>query len=388
MKKVLLRGPVYSKSGYGEHTRQILKYLLSKKIDLKIQPLNWGFTPWYIDETDCDGLIGEAFNRTEMMPEKNFDITIQCQLPNEWDTSYGKYNVGVTAGVETDLCNPAWSSLHVSKMDKVIVPSDFTKSALLSNGRTTTKIEVVPEAYFGELLNNSEYDIFEDKIDTEFNFLTVGVLTGSRPETDRKNLFFLVKWFLEAFKNDTSVGLVIKTNRGRDTTIDRKATFNLLNQVLKELNHDGTPRVYLLHGEMSREEMNSVYKSKKIKGYLSITRGEGFGLPLLEASVAEVPVIATNWSAHTEFLNKGKWTPLSYTLKAVDDQRIDEEIFVKGSKWAEVSEKDFKEKVVKFKKTYKTKKDHAKKLSKILKESHSINAIMKKYDKVLSGVLD
>ena len=234
MKKVLLRGPVYSKSGYGEHTRQILKYLLSKKIDLKIQPLNWGFTPWYIDETDCDGLIGEAFNRTEMMPEKNFDITIQCQLPNEWDTSYGKYNVGVTAGVETDLCNPAWSSLHVSKMDKVIVPSDFTKSALLSNGRTTTKIEVVPEAYFGELLNNSEYDIFEDKIDTEFNFLTVGVLTGSRPETDRKNLFFLVKWFLEAFKNDTSVGLVIKTNRGRDTTIDRKATFNLLNQVLKE----------------------------------------------------------------------------------------------------------------------------------------------------------
>ena len=272
MKSVLLRGPVFSKSGYGEHTRQIYRYLREKKVNITIQPLNWGMTPWFVKRSDCDGLIGEMQDASGFDPNKKYDVSIQCQLPNEWDTSIGHYNIGVTAGVETNVVNPVWTMTHVSRMDKVIVPSNFTKAGFENSGSSSTEIKVVPEAYYEELLDEAvgEEDLLAE-VETNFNFLTVGVLTGMTPESDRKNLFYLIKWFTEAFRDNKDVGLIVKTNRGRDTAVDRIVTFRLLNQVLKELNHNGTPKVYLLHGEMSRKEMTSLYKNKKVKSYLSLS---------------------------------------------------------------------------------------------------------------------
>ncbi len=387
MKTVLLRGPVLTRSGYGEHTRQILRYLITKNVKVSIQPLNWGVTPWHLNEGSCNGLIGEALKRCDFKPETKYDISIQCQLPNEWDTSLAKYNVGVTAGVETDFANPVWVQLHANKMDRVIVPSHFSKRSLEKKAIASTAIDVVPESYFEELLETPNNDILEDKIETDFNFLTVGVLTGGSPETDRKNLFYLIKWFVEEFKNEKSVGLVVKTNRGRDTTIDRVGTKQLLGSILKELQHTGKPKIYFMHGDMSRAEMCSVYKSKKIKSYITTTRGEGFGLPILEAATAGLPVIGTNWSAHTEFMNLGKWLSLDYTLEAVHDSKIENEIFMKGSKWAEVKEADFKRKLRNFYKKPETPTQWAKELSKRLEKEYSAKSINRKYDELLGEVL-
>ena len=387
MKKVLLRAPVLSKSGYGVHSRQVFRYLLEKpNLDVKVQILHWGITPWFLYGNDCDGLVTEALSRSNFQNQK-YDVTFQVQLPNEWDASLGSYNVGVTAGVETTLCNPVWVSLHCEKMDRVIVPSHHAKETLIRSGKTNTPIEVIPESYFDELLNDPDQEI-DIGLDSSFNFLSIGVMTGSSPETDRKNLFYLIKWFIETFKGNKDVGLIVKTCRGRDTRGDRHATVNVLKQILREVKHDGSPKVYLLHGEMSRSDMNALYKHDKVKAFLSPTRGEGFGLPLLEAAVSGLPVIATNWSAHTEFLNNDMWLKLDYDLVDIHKDRMDNNIFVDGSQWANVKEEDFKKKIKRFYDKPFLPKKWANDLSVKLKENYNWRSVRAQYDSVFAGILN
>ncbi len=385
MKNVILRGPLLTKSGYGVHSRQVFRYLKSKPdISLSTEVTPWGITPWDVNTDKKE--ISQILDCSNYDKNKKFDLSFQVQLPNEWDASLAEYNVGITAAVETDKCNPLWTSLHVPKMDKVIVPSEFTKEILGSDFEPAIgKIKVINEAFFDEI--KDEPSALDLNMETDFNFLTIGVLTGSRPETDRKNLFYLIKWFVEEFKNDSDVGLIIKTNMGRDSVIDRYNTRNLLEKVISELNTNGKPRIYLLHGSMNRSEMTSLYKSDKVKAFVSMTRGEGFGLPHLEAAACALPVIATDWSAHTEFLNLGEWTKVDYELKNVHESKIDNQIFMTGAKWAEPSEKDAKNKLRYFKNNENSIKKSAVELSNIIQQKYCWDEIYKTYDKYLSEVL-
>lgn len=389
MKKVVIRAPLLSKSGYGEHARQVFKYLLTvPNIELKAQCVPWGITPWYTSKEDCNGLISEIIKRSKTTPEDKFDLSLQVILPNEWDATLATKNIGITAGVETDRANPEWCSTHCEKMDLVIVPSEHAKNSLLNSGASTsTPIHVVPESYFEEL--NNEPDDLGLNLKTKFNFLTVGVLTGFTPDTDRKNLLYLIKWFIETFRDNADVGLVIKTNMGRETTVDKANTTAMLKKVLAELGHTGFPRVYLLHGGMSRQDMNSLYKDKSIKALVSATRGEGFGLPMLEASVAGLPVIATNWSAHTEFMNKGRWVSFEYDLVPIHEKRVDEQIFMPSSKWAMPKESSVKSSLLKFyKKGEQIPREWAAGLASTLKASHSQENITKLYNNLLKHYMD
>ncbi len=388
MKKVLLRAPLLSRSGYGVHSRQVLRYLLQNpNLDVSTQVVPWGITPWCVDHEADNGLIGEALSRSVQSLDSQFDVSIQVQLPNEWDASLAKKNIGVTAAVETDFCNPSWASVHCSKMDLVVVPSQHAKNSLSSKSFTRTPIEVVPETFFDEILVEPSTDLDLSQVKTSFNFLTVGVLTGLSPETDRKNTLYLIKWFLEEFKDDPDVGLIIKTNQGRDTSIDRKVTKKMLRQVLKEIKVGDFPKVYLLHGTMDRESMNALYKHQKIKGFVSATRGEGFGLPFIESAAADLPVLATDWSAHTEFLNLGKWIQFKSELKPIPDQRVDNQIFMKGMKWAEANEEDFKAKIRKFRHNPTIPEGWAKDLGQKIRAEYSWSEISKAYDKALGELL-
>ena len=386
MKKVLLRGPVLSQSGYGEHTRQIFRYLLTKKdVDVSVQITPWGVTPWHLDENYYGGLIGEAIKRSHVKPGEIYDVSFQVQLPNEWDTSVAKYNVGVTAAVETTNANPMWTVTHCEKMDKVIVPSIHSKKSLTNSGDTSTDINVVPESYYDELLEEGkDLDL---GLCTSFNFLTIGVLTGLTPDTDRKNLLYLIKWFCEEFKDDSDVGLIIKTSAGRETTLDRNNTKTLLKNVLNEIGYNGVPKIYLLHGSMTREDMTSLYKHEKVKAFLSLTKGEGFGLPHLEAAVSGLPVIATNWSAHKEFLDKGKWIKVDYDLQKIPQSRVDGSIFLENSKWAIAKEKDLKKKIRTFRQKPDAPKKWAEDLSKKLIEAYSQDTVNSLYDEVVGDIL-
>jgi glycosyltransferase involved in cell wall biosynthesis len=385
-KKVLLRAPFMSRSGYGEHARQLAKFLIEHpNVELSTQVLPWGNTPWRLDKGAENGLIGDLIARTGYDRNTRFDVSFQVQLPNEWDFNLAECNVGVTAGVETDICNPDWVSKYCNRMDRIIVPSKHAESTVRNSHQVSVPLHVVPECYFDELTQEpNELDL---RIDTDFNFLTVGMITGTDSSKDRKNLFNLVKWFSEAFKTNKKVGLIIKASQGRDTALDRIATEKMLKSLLKEIKHGAHPKIHLLHGDMNRNEMRDLYKHPKVKAFVSCTRGEGFGLPFLEAAVAGLPVIATNWSAHAEFLNQGFWIKLDHKLQEVHPSKIDGNIFVKGARWAEVDEKDFKSKITKFYDSNVVPRKKASELSRVLAASHSWDSIRAAYATCLEEVL-
>lgn len=389
-KRVLFRGSPLTQSGYGIHSRQVVRWLLGleKKglIDLTIQMLSWGQTPWILDANSYDGLIGEMMLHSRPL-EGKFDVTFQLQLPDEWDHKLGRYNVGITAGIETDRCNPEWIS-ECNKMDRIVVPSQFTKKNLTTTGLVIPPINVIPESFpdcFRDVDDPGEIDL---KLDTSFNYLVFGQITGNNPENDRKNIFYTVKWMCETLKDARDVGIVIKTNSGRNSHIDRNMVRNTLAQLINEVRGNSkTPPIYLVHGDLTEREVMGLMKHSSVKALVSLTRGEGFGLPVLEAAAAGLPVIATNWSGHTEFLNLGKWIQVDYRMSDLHPSRIDSKLFVKGTRWANPLEDDFKRKLKKFNDNSSIPREWAKDLQSKILENYSHERINAAYDSVFGELL-
>tara|TARA_R100000664_G_C2750578_1_gene137906 strand:+ start:473 stop:1621 length:1149 start_codon:yes stop_codon:yes gene_type:complete len=380
--RVCVRGPLLSISGYGNHTRQVYRWLTENtQHTLGTQILPWGITPWMINPDLENGLIGKIMHESIPVDETGFDVSFQVQLPNEWDSNLARFNVGVTAAVETDICNPHWIQC-CNTMNLIVVPSNHTKETLQRSGALTTPIVVIPESFPDSILqeNNLELDVR-----TSFNFLLFGQITGNNAYTDRKNTFFALKWITEEFNNDPDVGIVIKTNHGRNTSLDRRQCSNMLKSVVREMNTD-VP-VYLLHGALSDSEVAGLYKNEKIKALVAPTRGEGYGLPLLEAAASGLPVLATNWSGHKDFLGAGKWVSFDYDLADVPPSKIDDQIFLKSSRWAEVKEEDFKKKIRKFREKSQMPNEWALDLSNTLKQTHSFASIAKIWDETMAKYL-
>jgi glycosyltransferase involved in cell wall biosynthesis len=382
VKKVLIRGPLLTQSGYGVHSRQIFSYFLQRNdCEITTQVLPWGITPWCVNSEKDGGIYGKIMSMSKPLEQK-FDLTVQIQLPHEWDPSLGSVNVGVTAGVETDKCSVEWAVQSREKMDLVIVPSSHTRLAFLnsSTGKEKTPILVVPESFFHELDENPKEIDFS--FSTEKNFLTVGMFTSESIEQDRKNLLNTIVWFCQEFDGNKDVGLVVKASKGRETTIDRELVRGSIKQAVHFSGAKDPPKVYMLHGALGREEMNSLYKSKNIIGLVSSTRGEGFGLPMLEAAVAGLPVVCTGWSSITEFLSGKSFLPVDFDLVQLPNEKIDGKIFIKGAKWANPREQSFRKKIRKLYENHEELRQNAQELSEKLKSSHSQSAINKKYDEV------
>jgi len=382
MKKVIIRAPLLSYSGYGTHSRQIFKWLLTRRdFDVTAQVVQWGNTSWMIDSNLEDGLVGKIMSMSRPSSGQ-MDVSVQVQLPDEWDPNLAKFNIGVSAFVETDRCNPEWLK-RIDAMDLVIVPTEHVRDTILRTGSVSTPVAVVPESYIEQIDDN--LDALPIDLDTSFNFLVLGQFTGSDPYNDRKNLLHTLKWLFETFSDDPDVGIIIKTNHGRGTKIDREITRQKVQQVISEIRKGPYPKLHLIHGNLTNSEIASLYNLESLRCLVSLTRGEGFGLPLLEASAAGVPVIATNWSGHLDFLNLGKFIPVNYNLTTIPKNRVDNRIFLDGFRWADPVEEDFKKKVKKFRNNYSKPTEWAAELSARLKETFSQRAINMKYDALIDS---
>jgi len=387
MKKVVIRGPLITQSGYGVHSRQVARWLVeqskAKKIDLTCQCLNWGSTQWKLNENADDGLIGEIMRHSKNVNHK-LDVSFQIQLPNEWDTNLASFNVGITAGVETDVCNPAWIDA-INKMDVVVVPSEFTKKTFMTSGQITTPIKVIPESFIDEISLEDIEDPFD--FSTSFNFLIFGQLTSNNPEDDRKNIFNTVKIICENFKNDDDVGIVLKTNSGRGTKIDRLNIRRQFESLVGQVRNGPFPKINLLHGDLSPKEVAALYRNEKIKCLVSMTRGEGYGLPLLEAAASGLPIIATGWSGHTDFLKGDGYQKIKYDLRKISNSKVDNNIFVPGAKWAEPNHKSALEALTKFRKYPSMYEKRAKSASLKIKKDYCFESIKNLYNSAFGEIL-
>ena len=391
--KVLLRAPLLTNSGYGVHSRQIFEWLNQKSdIDLTVECLNWGQTPWLINPNLEDGLIGKIMSKSKKIEEK-FDISIQVQLPDEWDISLANKNIGVSAYVETNLCNPKWVDAS-NKMDMIIVPSNFTKSVVKKSGILVTPIYVIPEWFNENVVKENQRDVELSKDDrfnfkTNFNFLIISQLTAADPKNDRKNIYNAIKWTLEEFQHEKDVGIVLKTNMGKGSSIDRKITVKTLKKMLSTIQaKNKTGRITLLHGNMSSKEIAYLYKQKDIKAILSPTRGEGYGLPLVDAAAAGLPVVATNQTGHIDFLKikeKEYFLAVPCNSITIDKSRVDNRIFFEGFTWCEPNELIFKQQIRSLYKNLNAHKNNSKILSNHVIENFSKNSILKQYDKIIFG---
>jgi glycosyltransferase involved in cell wall biosynthesis len=352
MKKVFLKSPLLSQSGYGHHSRTVLKALRAHEgelFDIYLQILNWGATSWLHENTEERRWIDAAVRKTVEYANQGgqFDMSIQISIPQEWEM-LAPINIGVTAGVETTKVSPLWLQ-KVNMMDRVLTISEHSKSSFVNSSYEGTHPETgqeiklsceTPIDVISYPVNLCEPESLDLELETNFNFLSVMQLSP------RKNLNQLVNCFIEQFKDNEDVGLIVKTNMAKNSLIDKINCDRLLKTLISAHNYDIKCKIYLLHGYMSEEEMTGLYTHPKIKALVSTTHGEGFGLPLFEAAYNGLPICATDWSGHLDFLykkvkqkngktkNKHMFNRISYTLQPVQKEAHWENIIVPESKWA------------------------------------------------------
>ncbi len=350
---MLIQGPVATRSGYGDHTRDITKSCLelySDKYDIKIMSMRWGECPMTgLDESNLEHqkIINCILKKPELPSQPH--VFIQISVPNEFQP-IGKYNIGITAGIETTHCSKEWVD-GLNRMDLNIVPSEHSKRVFDSinfekyDNETKKKIgEYKVEKPVKVLFEGLDTDIYKktteivptiDKtlndIDEQFVFLFVGHWLQGRPGHDRKDISTMIDVFCQSFKGKIKKpALVLKTSGATFSIIDRNEITQKINSVLEKYG-ESAPSVYLLHGDLTSDEINSLYNHKKVKAHVSFTKGEGFGRPLLEASVSQKPVIATNWSGHVDFLKHSIMLPGE--LKGVHKSAVWKNVIIPESSW-------------------------------------------------------
>ncbi len=399
----LVTAPVATRSGYGAHGRDICRALIKlDKYDVKIWPVRWGNTPMNALNKDDpnDKMIIDRILPNPQLP-KQPELHIHIVIPNEFQT-FGKYNIGITAGLEMTACPPGWRE-GMNKMNMNIVPSTFVKDMLtnikfdINNEQDGKKVgELKSDKPIEVLFEGTDTNIFKKtnefskefvdemkKVKESFNFLYVGHWLQGDLGKDRKDTGMMLKVFLETFKNlKQKPGLIMKTSGATYSVIDRETMLNKI-QIIKDMVKGDLPNIYLLHGDFDDEEMNQIYNHPKVKAHINLTHGEGFGRPLLEASISQKPVIATNWSGHLDFLNKNLAVLVGGGLQNVEKGSVPDEFLTEGAQWFTVNYQEASAKMKDVYKSYKKYTLDAKKLGTVNKSKFSLNAMTKELGKIL-----
>ena len=409
MKKVMLIcAPVTSRSGYGDHARDLVRaFLKIDKFNIKILDVNWGETPRNALDKELDKNIIDCI-LSEPKMDSQPDVYVDIRIPNEFQT-YGKVNIGITAGIETTAVSSKWVD-GCNKMDLIIVPSEHSKqgfaSALYEKMQTLPdgkqqkigelKLEKPIEVLFEGIdenvykpIDDSSLDLVDD-IKEDFCFLHVGLWGKGGYGEDRKDISKLVKVFYESFANKkVQPALLLKTNSSTFSIIDREECLRKINEIKSMFPKDwNLPNVYLLHGSLSTEEMNKLYNHPKVKAFVSLTHGEGFGRPLLEASMVGLPVIASGWSGQLDFLSQTDSMLLGGELVKVPKSQIWKDIIIEESQWFNVNETQAYKAMNYCFENYDDIKSKVLNLMKINRDKFTLDKMTEKLDKIITPIVD
>ena len=390
--------PIDTFSGYGHRSRDFVRSLIEAKEndwEIKILPQVWGNTPWgFLDENDP--------LRLRFIPQltQQPDIWMQITIPSEFQ-KVGKFSIGITAGIES-TCPPPDFIEGMNRMDLNLVSSNFTKSTFSQVEITQNDKEGKPqkviklERPIEVLLEGLDGKVYFkepgksgllDNIDESFCFLFTGHWLPGNFGEDRKNVATMIKVFLETFNiKGPKPALLLKTNKVDYSLLDKEEILKQIRQIRDKFNNkDNLPNIYILHGEFSNEELNKINNDPKIKSFISFTKGEGFGRPLLEQAITGKPVITTNWSGHVDFIRPEYNVLLGGELKNIHKSAANKWL-IEQAQWfnvnTEVASKAIKDVYKKYKKYI----ENSRKQTKFLKENFSQNKmteILKEYmDKI------
>ena len=356
---LLIMAPVNTVSGYGARSRDVAHSIInSDKYDVKIWPTRWGSTPqnYLNDQDENDKKIIDRLLTNPNLPAQP-EVFVQITVPNEFQT-LGKFNIGITAGIETTLASAPWIE-GCNRMDLVLTSSEHSKKVLsesmwqkvdektkqpVSNIKLEKPIEVLFEGvdptiyYKTKELHKSVLDQL-DQVKEPFAFLFVGHWLKGDFGQDRKNISAMVKTFLETFKNKGKTkrpALILKTSAADFSPLDKKEMINKLKQIYDSVEGGlrPLPNVYLIHGDLTDDEMNTLYNHPKVRAHVTFTKGEGYGRPLAEASLSEKPIIAPTWGGHVDFVKHSVQLP--GTLTNVHPSAAWENVILQESQWFSV----------------------------------------------------
>lgn len=344
----IFEAPVLSRSGYGEWSDSIFECLSTHpKLKVDINAIGWGSCPNRTATELRDRQIDAAIIRLQPGQKEiaQPDVYISCTIPNLDHAPIGKIaNINFSAGIETDFVYDNVVD-GLNKHTVNVVCSEFArKSYLNSPKKVTSPVEVVAWGADTSIYKMTKetipsLEVQMQNVQEDECFLFVGQITNGNIFQDRKDVGMLCKTFLETFHSmDKKPALILKSSGVSFSTIDR-------NQCLERIQHiklmvasqlniriELLPNIYLIHGELSETEMNALYNHSKVIGHVSFSHGEGFGMPLLQASLSGKPVIAPNYSGHLDFLPANRAILLEGSLQELSDQLVSE-YFPPKSKW-------------------------------------------------------
>lgn len=342
--------PIDTYSGYGARSRDFVRALIESKPewDVKILSQRWGNTRWgYLKDHNNTELPSRIVKEINQQPE----VWIQITVPNEFQP-VGKVNIGVTAGIETTVCDKGWID-GCNRMDFVITSSEHSKKVFESirfegkdpnNPNMTIQsvslqkpvevlFEGVDDQVYTKVDNVKDINLNLSSIKEDFCFLVVGHWMQGDIGHDRKNIGYTVKAFLETFKNKTKApALLLKVQQTTTSIMDRERLLHKIDKIKKTVKGIH-PSIYLLHGDLTDSQINELYNHPKVKVLLSLTKGEGFGRPLLEFTTTGKPIIASGWSGHLDFLNREYNNLIGGELENVHRSASVDKILLKEGQW-------------------------------------------------------